>query len=986
MTTSAESLAAEALRWPSASGIDLAVLRGEISQALGGSANIDEMLDLYEWLISPSTRIHMTSWDWLLLTLSTYLHDLGLVVTEREYEARGETGFATFLRDLDSGDFGMTVAQLPAGEREKFLYDEFVRQNHATRLASWILGEPDVRLGLDRRLSRLVGALVEPFDRQVRSDLALLCGNHHRMDLDDTDRYPVSRPYGPTRDEAVNLQYLAALLLSADLLAITGSRRPSVPQRLLHASDAGTDLRWTAGTPVRAVRSQVAVDPDGNHDAQLPRSVIEVHAVVSDAAQFFALTGYLRYTEAEVTRCHRILARSAPKFGSGHDYPWQRVDQQFVQATGFVARSFRFGFDPAPMLELLIGHTLYNDANVVVRELVQNSIDAVRLQHDDAGGKVVVRWDPGERVLSVEDNGSGMTGEVLEEYLLRAGSSRYQSPAFRRAHHSFSPIGRFGIGFLAVFMVSDHVEIITAHEDDDSARSLTLQSVHSSYLMRLLPKDSAENPELCRQHGTSVRLHLRPSADLADVTETLRRWVVVPGCSVAVTTGDGEEVAIGHENVREALSAALFGALADRMQHVEVRGAMMGGVEIAYAVNRRRVPGQSHLAALTSPPFLGQFDRDLVERQLGICVEGVRVTTASPGYQATDIVCLVNSVGHDSPRTNLARTELERTPALDRLLRSVYQTLAGDVRQELRRLVAEERLSPGAAASEANCLVAPLLDGAPLNPAMAAAAAAEIPAYVVESATSRRLMSLTELEPHTELASVESDVTARAELLLAAAPNHSSLRDVMRSWKHWSAALPDVPMLCRPDPASFYGELFVDSWEITSIEVTLNAQLLDLRWRRAAKEKPRWLRSVAGHPPPDAHPALRQLWAYDNDGRRTTVLIPTVDVPHNIDRGRWDGIRLPGLVVVLPNPVFSEAGPAPDLMRHALAFVVRLLDRQQTDELAVEGRDNRLSKAGVRDLMVLMRRAGLMDYIDAPTLVSTVSELRLNLMEFPRPS
>ena len=31
-------------------------------------------------------------------------------------------------------------------------------------------------------------------------------------------------------------------------------------------------------------------------------------------------------------------------------------------------------------VQLLVGHTLYNDSSVVVRELVQNAIDAVKLQ------------------------------------------------------------------------------------------------------------------------------------------------------------------------------------------------------------------------------------------------------------------------------------------------------------------------------------------------------------------------------------------------------------------------------------------------------------------------------------------------------------------------------------------------------------------------------------------------------------------------------
>ncbi len=39
-----------------------------------------------------------------------------------------------------------------------------------------------------------------------------------------------------------------------------------------------------------------------------------------------------------------------------------------------------FTIDQENILQLLVGHTLYNDSSVVVRELVQNAIDAVKLQ------------------------------------------------------------------------------------------------------------------------------------------------------------------------------------------------------------------------------------------------------------------------------------------------------------------------------------------------------------------------------------------------------------------------------------------------------------------------------------------------------------------------------------------------------------------------------------------------------------------------------
>lgn len=53
--------------------------------------HIDEMLRIIEWLIPDCTKKKMTSAEWLMLTLSVYFHDLGMVVTKEEYEKRNNS-------------------------------------------------------------------------------------------------------------------------------------------------------------------------------------------------------------------------------------------------------------------------------------------------------------------------------------------------------------------------------------------------------------------------------------------------------------------------------------------------------------------------------------------------------------------------------------------------------------------------------------------------------------------------------------------------------------------------------------------------------------------------------------------------------------------------------------------------------------------------------------------------------------------------------
>ena len=156
-------------------------------------------------------------------------------------------------------------------------------------------------------------------------------------------------------------------------------------------------------------------------------------------------------------------------------FPWRFIDDGHIKTEGFIPRKFGFELDQERILDLLTGHTLYNDSAVVLRELAQNSIDAVRLQaHEQQKdshevGKVDIRWNSKHFEMEVIDNGTGMSQDVVEKHLLKVGSSRYQDEKFKEQHPEFSPISRFGIGVLSAFMVADTVEIITCSTEDKEA-------------------------------------------------------------------------------------------------------------------------------------------------------------------------------------------------------------------------------------------------------------------------------------------------------------------------------------------------------------------------------------------------------------------------------------------------------------------------------------------------------------------------------------
>src|SRR6185437_10205846 len=131
---------------------------------------------------------------------------------------------------------------------------------------------------------------------------------------------------------------------------------------------------------VTRVRPKIGTNKEGIADEKAPRDTIEVHAYFTSEAGFFGLTSYLTYAAGQLKQSSDWISNTNKGGLSKYEFPWRRIDDINVETKGFIRQSFEFTIDQAKILDLLTGHTLYNDIRVVIRELIQNSIDAIRLQ------------------------------------------------------------------------------------------------------------------------------------------------------------------------------------------------------------------------------------------------------------------------------------------------------------------------------------------------------------------------------------------------------------------------------------------------------------------------------------------------------------------------------------------------------------------------------------------------------------------------------
>jgi len=806
-------------------------------------SHIDRLLQSLEWIIPPDTLSRMTVADCLMTTLAIYFHDLGMLVTRDEFERRNETSFPEFRKsafDEDKGkDYREKIDKMPGDQRERFLYEEFVREHHAERIRDWVTGKIRKGLGAAEGVVEELNKLLGGLDKKFRKDLGLVCESHHRNDLDKLDRYNPCQSYGSGKQETVNLQYCSILLRSADLLHVTGDRAPSISFRMINPSDPKSIEEWHKQMPVISVRPKASVDADGNVNPSLQMNTVTISGLFDEPQGFFALTAYLDYAKKELKKSNDWAELAKKKGGSTYDFPWRDIDESKLEAEGFVDKQFEFTLDQAKILDLLTGRTLYNDTTVVLRELVQNSLDAIRLQAEEeteriGAGEIGVIWNSDERLLTVWDNGTGMTQSTIDRHFLKVGSSLYQDEEFRKTHPDFSAISRFGIGVLSTFMISDEIEVTTCHPDEPQARTLSLRSLHGKYLVRLTDKDSQDLPKNIHPHGTRITLKVRNRAELKDPESILRHWILFPRCKVTVTIDGGAPVSIGFSDPKEALEKELKrlrmspepeNSEQPKDRAVKVVQASKNGVTLAYAVQ-----WSSNFREWT---FLqgnyGPRERTQV-LVTGSCIEGVRVDFPSPGYQDFNFLSLANAVGPNAPKTNVARSTLELTPERKSLLKTEYELYCEHVTAEVNELHQTRGVSLTWALGEATWFLDALMRNTASDYQELQRACAEVPSIALEKHGSREGVSPQRLSEYEVFWTADSVFFSAAETLLREISEPVAISRLATSMGTESLNLPPEPYISLPRPRSVAQRLAFQNREVNRIVIHREQRRVDLRW------------------------------------------------------------------------------------------------------------------------------------------------------------
>lgn len=176
-----------------------------------------------------------------------------------------------------------------------------------------------------------------------------------------------------------------------------------------------------------------------------------------------------------------------------------------------------FEAETKQILNLMV-HSIYTHKEIFLRELISNASDALDkarfesiTKSDKYTGmdnlRIKIEIDEQNRILTIKDNGIGMTKEdVIQNIgsIARSGTKAFlekiKQEAENKKESGIDLIGQFGVGFYSAFMVADNIIIETKNVESDKGVKWE-SSGDGSYSIEDIDK---------ADRGTNIILKLKP--------------------------------------------------------------------------------------------------------------------------------------------------------------------------------------------------------------------------------------------------------------------------------------------------------------------------------------------------------------------------------------------------------------------------------------------------------------------------------------------
>lgn len=393
---------------------------------------------------------------------------------------------------------------------------EFLRQNHHECSHRYVMH-------LEKCFKSKNGCQGLDMSSRIAEDLANICKAHGgnlsflETELENAAQYD--------ERQVVNLQFVAEMVRLGDIIHFSKDRTPVVLQSAIDFKSSFSQSQWN-------IKSETKL----NYEIK-DGTIIFTTDNIKKPGHYYALKDYIGWVNGEIDNYIRLSHNWDEKYKFDikvNDKGIKYDSKHFTPASGN-----GFTLNQKRIIELLMGVELYKNKYACLRELYQNSLDACRcrMAKDETenfkrDGVIEFGIENREdgRYLYCMDNGTGMTKEIIEKYLLHIGTSYYKSADFRRQQaedgHSFTPVSQFGIGILSCFMIGTEIEIVTKTRDANVCIALTIENERECMYYKPARENDVEKIKRNGNIGTIIWVKLKDDDGLS-VGELEKPWAII---------------------------------------------------------------------------------------------------------------------------------------------------------------------------------------------------------------------------------------------------------------------------------------------------------------------------------------------------------------------------------------------------------------------------------------------------------------------------
>ncbi len=431
------------------------------------------------WKIIPQeTRERLSLVEVILLIYSAYLHDIGMFINDSDINSIPNNPEYKIFKAKWLKIYDKDVEEIE-------ILKDFVRNIHAQRSEQYIENKKNLFVISEINYSSI---------------LKRICGGHI-LNIEQISQYCENSKIA---NYCVNEKYLTIILRIADLLDIYPNRTPCVLYEKIKPKNKISIQEWEKHLSITGW--------------EINDAFIEIHAECSEYNTERVLRDFIKYINSEIKDSYLCLGCKNDKylFNLKGDISVENINSD----GSYIYNELKFELNTANIISLLMGNRLYSRPEYALRELLQNSIDAVlyRKKIEELSPskekyypQIAISFD--NNVLSIEDNGIGMDIEIFKKYFMNIGKSYYKSSDAIERVKDFLPISEFGIGILSTFMVADNISVESKLRPDN----LNNASVPILIDVPTLSDYFIQKYSNKQEFGTKITLNLKENHPFANI-------------------------------------------------------------------------------------------------------------------------------------------------------------------------------------------------------------------------------------------------------------------------------------------------------------------------------------------------------------------------------------------------------------------------------------------------------------------------------------